>query len=402
MTTGSVEGLDGVRLPRAGKAPHPAAMLAAFVIATLAIGLSQQGASGVIQDQARDFGTTVDVIGYSIVAYALGVVVGAPLIMVGLAAWDRRKLLLTMSAVFVATSIVTLLVTSVPALLVARFLNGLPHGALIGTASFVGVVVIGQERRGTVLATLMYGLTFAAVLGVPGMQWLSERQGWHASYLVVTLVGLAGLVLLWLFTPSVPGTPGQGFLKEMRTLRGRTLWTAIVAITFGFAGFGAVQSYLVPLLEDDNGFSTTAVTGTLMVFGLGLTLGAFVGGRLTDRSVLLTTRVGVIGVAAVLLGIGLLGRAGLPVIGLVFALGVVVQMFSQGVQAHLMDVVHTSPSLGAALSHSALNAAQVLGAGLGAVVIGLGWGLLAPAWAALVLTLVGIVLVYVGPGFRSR
>ena len=126
MTTGSVEGLDGVRLPRPRKAPHPAAMLAAFVIATLAIGLSQQGASGVIQDQARDFDTTVDVIGYSIVAYALGVVVGAPLIMVGLAAWDRRRLLLTMSAVFVVTSIITLLVTSVPALLVARFLNGLP------------------------------------------------------------------------------------------------------------------------------------------------------------------------------------------------------------------------------------------------------------------------------------
>lgn len=390
------------RLPRTAHTPHPAAVLVSFVVAAFAIGLSQQGAAAVIQDQRQFYDVSVDVIGYTIVAYALGVVLGAPLIMVGLAAWNRRALLLTMSGAFVATSLLTLVAPTVPVLFVARFLNGLPHGALLGTASYVGMLALGRERRGRAIATIMYGLSLAAVAGVPAMQWLSDTAGWKASYGAVTIVGVIGLMLMWAFVPSVPGAPGAGLRVEMAALTGRVLWVTIVAVAFGFAGFGAVQSYLVPLLEDANGFSGGVVTVVLMLFGVGLTAGAYLGGRLSDRSVLLTTRIGVISVAGVLLALGLFATSGWPVIVLVVLMGTAVQIFSQGVQAHLMDVVHTSPSLGAALSHSALNAAQVLGAGLGAVVIGLGWGLAAPAWMALVLALVAIVLVYRGAGFRSE
>ncbi|WP_062388327.1 MFS transporter [Demequina iriomotensis] len=387
-------------LPRTAHAPHPALVLTGFVVAAFAIGLSQQGAAGVIQDQVRSLDTTVDMIGWTIVAYALGVVVGAPVIMVGLAAWNRRRLLLAMSTVFVATSALTVLAPSVGALLAIRFLAGLPHGALLGSATYVGVLVMGAERRGKVIATLMYGLTAAAVVGVPGMQWLSEQAGWRVSYAVVTAVGLAGLLLMWAFVPSVRGTPGVSLRTEAAALRGRVLWTAIGTVTVGFAGLGAVQSYIVPLLEDTNGFSSEAVTVILMLFGLGMTAGAFIGGRLTDRSPVLTERVGIIGVAAMLLALGLLGTLGWPVVIALVALGACVQVFSQSAQAHLMDATHTSPSLGAAIAHSALNAATVVGTGLGAVVIGAGLGYVAPAWVALGLALVALVLVFSGPGYR--
>ncbi|WP_062313540.1 MFS transporter [Demequina rhizosphaerae] len=387
-------------LPRTAHAAHPALVLAGFVVAGFAISLSQGGASGVIQDQVRDLDTTVDMIGWTIVAYALGVVVGAPLIMVGLASWNRRRLLLTMSAVFVVTSGLTALAPTVETLFLARLLAGLPHGALLGSAAYVGVLALGVEKRGKVIATIMYGLTAAVVVGVPAMQWISVQTGWRLAFWLVAAVGLAGFALMWAFVPSVPGTHGAGFRTELAALRGRVLWTAILTVTVGFAGLGAVQSYMVPLLEDTNGFAPRTVTVVLALFGLGMTGGAYVGGKLTDRSVLLTSRVGLIGVSATLLLLGLVGSSGWPVVVALVLLGVFIQTFSQGAQAHLMDATHTSPSLGAAISHSALNAATVVGTGLGAIVIGAGLGYVAPAWVALVLALVAVVLVFVGPGYR--
>lgn len=394
-------GVPRWRLPRSARSPHPAAVLAGFVVAGLGIGLSQAGASAVIQDQVRTLDTSVDMIGYTIMAYALGVVVGAPLLMVGLAGWGRRRLLLLMSGIFVVTSALTAIAPDVWSLLVVRFLAGLPHGALLGTASYVAMLAVGRERRGMAIATIMYGLTAATVVGVPAMQWGSEAFGWRWMYWAVTAVGVAGLLLIWAYTPRVAGTKGTSFTREMSTLTGRPLWMAILTITTGFAGLGAVQSYMVPLLEETNGFTSGAVTVTLVLFGVGMTIGATAGGRLTDRGPALAARVGLSGVVVSLALLGLFGDSGWPTVVFLVSLGAFVQVFSQSAQTRLMDVIHSSPSLGAALSHSALNAATVLGSGLGAVVIAFGFGFLAPAWLALVGAIAALVLVAWGPGYRD-
>ncbi|MDN4472451.1 MFS transporter [Demequina zhanjiangensis] len=394
-------GVPRWRLPRSARSPHPAAVLAGFVVAGLGIGLSQAGASAVIQDQVRTLDTSVDMIGYTIMAYALGVVVGAPLLMVGLAGWGRRRLLLLMSGIFVVTSALTAIAPDVWSLLVVRFLAGLPHGALLGTASYVAMLAVGRERRGMAIATIMYGLTAATVVGVPAMQWGSEAFGWRWMYWAVTAVGVGGLLLIWAYTPRVAGTKGTSFTREMSTLTGRPLWMAILTITTGFAGLGAVQSYMVPLLEETNGFTSGAVTVTLVLFGVGMTIGATAGGRLTDRGPALAARVGLSGVVVSLALLGLFGDSGWPTVIFLVSLGAFVQVFSQSAQTRLMDVIHSSPSLGAALSHSALNAATVLGSGLGAVVIAFGFGFLAPAWLALVGAIAALVLVAWGPGYRD-
>ncbi|WNM28315.1 MFS transporter [Demequina capsici] len=394
-------GVPRWRLPRSAQAPHPAAVLSGFIVAGFGIALTQGGASAVIQDQLASLHTTVDMVGYTITAYALGVVVGAPVIMVGLASWGRRRLLLAMGALFVVTSIATFLAPTVESLLVIRFLAGLPHGAILGTAAYVAMLAVGPERRGAAIAMIMYGLTVATIIGVPGMQWVSVAVGWRAAYAVVALVGVVGLVLMWAFTPQVAGTPGTSFRGEVSRLRGRVLWMVILTIFLGFAGLGAVQSYMVPLLEDLNGFGSSQVTVILALFGVGMTIGAMAGGRLTDASPLLASRVGLIGVAASLLALGLWGDSGWPTVAFLVALGAFIQVFSQAAQTRLMDVVHASPSLGAALSHSALNASTVMGSGLGAVLIAWGMGYLAPAWVALVGALAAIVLLFVGSGFRD-
>ncbi|WP_084103226.1 MFS transporter [Demequina sp. NBRC 110056] len=390
------------RLPRSARDPHAWHVLAAFAAVGFGVGLTQNGAAGVVQDQVADLGTTVDALGWTMVAYSLGVVVGAPLLMVGLGRMGRRPLLLWMSGTFLVTTVATVLAPTVEALMAIRFLAGLPHGALLGTASFVAMTVMGAERRGRAVAIIMLGLTSSLVVGVPFMQWMSNAAGWRAAYGVVAAVALIAAVGVWAFTPDVPGNPHASPRAELRALRGARLWTAIIATTVGFSGLGAVFSYIVPLLEVSNGLEAGQVTWVLAIWGAAMTAGAYLGGRLTDRSHVGAGRLGLAGAALALAGIGLVGDVPALTIGSLVLLAASMQVFSQSSQVHLMDVMHGSPSLGSALAHAALNAATAVGTGLGAIVIGAGLGYQAPAWVALGLAAVAMVIVVLGPGYRGR
>lgn len=375
-------------------------MLASFALVGFGIGLTQNGAASVVQDQSTDLGTTVDVLGWTMVAYSLGVVVGAPLIMVGLGRMGRRPLLIATTVLYVVSTVATVVAPNVELLMVVRFVAGLPHGALMGVASFVAMTVLGRERRGTAVAIIMLGLTSSLIVGVPLMQWLSNVASWRTAYVMVAVIAAVGLIGVWLFTPSVPGDPHASPKSELRALRGRNVWTAIFTVTVGFAGLGAVFSYIVPLLEETNGFSPNHVTWILVGWGAAMTFGAYLGGRLTDRSHLAAGRLGLTVVAIALVGIGLVGDIPAVTVVLLLLLAAFNQVFSQSSQVHLMDVLDGSPSLGSALAHAALNAATAVGTGLGAIVISFGWGFQAPAWVAVGLVAIAMVVVFVGPGYR--
>src|SRR5690606_6975976 len=144
----------------------------------------------VIQDQSVSLGATVDVLGWTMVAYAMGVVVGAPLIMVGLGRMGRRPLLIATAALYVLSTVATVAAPNVETLMAVRFVAGLPHGALMGVASFVAMTVLGRARRGTAVAIIMLGLTSSMIVGVPLMQWLSNVATWRVAYLMVAVVTL--------------------------------------------------------------------------------------------------------------------------------------------------------------------------------------------------------------------
>ncbi len=389
------------QLPRTARDPRAWHVLATFATVGFGIGLTQNGAASVVQDQVADLGTTVDVLGITMVAYSIGVVVGAPLIMVGLGRVRRRPLLIVMTALYFATTVMTVIAPTVEILMAVRFLAGVPHGALLGVASFVAMSVMGRERRGKAVAIIMLGLTSSLVVGVPLMQWISNVASWRVAYVVVAVIAAVGLVGVWLFTPNLQGDPDASPRAELRALRGRPLWTAILAVTVGFAGLGAVFSYIVPLLEVTNGYSASQVTWILVAWGAAMTSGAYIGGRLTDRSHVGAGRIGLSFAAAALLGLSLFGDVPVATVLLLVLLGSSVQVFSQASQVHLMDVLHGSPSLGSALAHAALNAATAVGTGLGALVIARGFGYQAPAWVALVLAAIALVIVVWGPGYRG-
>lgn len=388
------------RIPPTARAPRARYVLASFALIGFGIGLNQNGAASVVQDQSADLGASVDMLGWTMVAYSLGVVVGAPLIMVGLGRMGRRPLLIATMALYVASTIATVVAPNVGTLLGVRFVAGLPHGALMGVASFVAMTVLGRARRGTAVAIIMLGLTSSMIAGVPLMQWLSNVASWRMAYAAVAVVTLVAFVGVWLFTPSVPGDPHASPKSELRALRGKQVWTAIFTVTVGFAGLGAVFSYIVPLLEETNGLAPEKVTWVLVGWGSAMTFGAYLGGRLTDRSHLRAGRLGLAVVGVTLLGIGIAGDIPLVTVGLLLLLAAFNQVFSQSSQVHLMDVMDGSPSLGSALAHAALNAATAVGTGLGAIVIAFGWGFQAPAWVAFALVGVAMVMLFVGPGYR--
>jgi MFS transporter, DHA1 family, inner membrane transport protein len=376
-------------------------VLLALTSGAFSIGSSQAGAGAVVIEQARDLHTTVPLVGYSISGYALGVAISAPLMIILLTRWDRRTILQAMMAVGVVMNAGTALSPNLPTLMIMRFLAAIPHGVFLAAGAVVGSHVLGAKRRGRAMAIMMSGYTVAIVVAVPLMKYVSANVSWRVSYAFVSAAALVALVLVRLFVPSVPATGPTTWRRDLAHLRGPAVGAALAFCALGFAGFGVVFAYVVPILQDLNHLSVGQVTVVLSATGAAMTLGTLLGGKLTDISPIRSARISA--VASLLCFVALAIGGATPVIAVVVVLAVnaATGLMSQGAQTHFMDVVHASPMLGAAMSHGSLNIANALGAAMGAVVLGAGFGYLATAWVAVAFTVVGGSILVVGPGFRT-
>ncbi|WP_448059880.1 MFS transporter [Cellulomonas hominis] len=367
--------------------------LFALALGGFAIGTTEFAAMGLLPLIASDLGITIPAAGHVITAYALGVVVGAPLLTTVAARLDRRVLLLALMAAFTVGNVLSAFATSPTLLVVARFVAGLPHGAFFGVGAVMGAHVVGAGRRGRAVATMMAGLTIANVVGVPASTVLGQHLGWRAAFVGVGALGLVTLLALVRWTPAVPVRDDASVRTELRAVWNRPLWIAFAAGAIGFGGMFAVYSYVSPLLTEVTGLAGTTVPVVLALFGVGMTIGTLAGGRLADRSVLGTVVLGFAATIVVLVVIALVGRSPVPAVLAIVALGVSSQILGLSLQTRLMDVSPMAPSLGAALCHSALNAGNAAGAWLGGLVIAAGAGYLAPAWVGAGLAVVGLAIV---------
>jgi DHA1 family inner membrane transport protein len=330
--------------------------------------------------------------GLVISAYALGVVVGAPLIAATLARFPRKRLLVGFAAFFTIGSLLSALAPTFELAVVARFVAGLPHGAYFGIAALVAADLMGAGKRGRGVAFVLSGLTIANVVGVPLITWLGQTAGWRASYLVVAGIFLLTTVLVAALLPSQPGDPAATLRRELGALRRGQVWLALLIGSVGFGGFFAVYSYISPLVTQVAGLSPAFVPWALVLFGLGMTTGNFVGGRVADagaiRAVLwlfppFIVVMVVVALTAqwpVMLGIG------------VFLVGGLSAALSPAIQTRLMDVAGDSQTLAAAINHSALNIGNSLGAALGGAVIAGGLGYTSPSWVGAGLGVLGFAL----------
>ncbi|MFT2817996.1 MFS transporter [Leifsonia sp. A12D58] len=375
--------------------------LLALALGGFAIGATEFVAMGLLPNLASDLLPDVFAsnqehataqAGWLISAYALGVVVGAPTIAASAARWPRKKLLLVLLTAFTVGTIASALLPTFGLVLVARFISALPHGAYFGIASLVAADLMGPGKRARGVAFVLSGLTISNVIGVPTITWLGQVAGWRIAYLAVALIFAATFVAVLLAVPFQAGNPAASMRNELRAFGRAQVWFALSIGAIGFGGLFAVYSYISPMVTEVTGLSVGAVPLVLIVIGLGMTVGNFVGGWGADRSVRRSMYAFFVVLIVALVALGLTAHTVPGLLVSVFLIGGAASALSPTIQTRLMDVAHDSQSIAAALNHSALNIGNALGAFLGGIVISAGFGYVAPVWVGVGLSVLGSIL----------
>jgi MFS transporter, DHA1 family, inner membrane transport protein len=379
----------------------PLALLA-LAISAFGIGTTEFVMMGLLPNVAADLGTSVPTAGHLVSAYAIGVVLGAPLLTAVGARVPRKRMLLLLMAVFTAGNLASTLAPGYGTLLAARALSGLPHGAFFGVGAVVAARLVSEERRGRAVATMFLGLTVANIVGVPAGTALGQALGWRATFLVVALIGAAAMVALAVLVPRIPREDQRGVGRELRALAGRQVLLGLLTAVFGFAGVFAVYSYLASVMTNVTGLAESSTTFVLALFGIGMTLGALLAGPLTDRA-LRPTLYGALGaLAAVLLAFHAVADVRWAALVMVVVLGGVGFMTTTPLQMLVMQKAQQAPTLASASNHSAFNLANAGGAWLGGVAISAGWGWTSPMLVGAVLAAVGLGVALLAGGLDRR
>jgi DHA1 family inner membrane transport protein len=319
-------------------------------------------------------------------------VVGAPLIAGSVAKYPRHRVMIGLALALTLFNGLTVILPTFELVAASRFLAGLPHGAYFGIGALVAADVLGPGNRAKGVAFVLTGLTLANVVGVPLGTFLGQQVGWRAAFMVVTAIFATATVFIALFVPPHPGEPGRTLRAELGVFRIGQVWLALAVGAIGFGGFFAVYSYVAPLITEVAGSPEWVVPIVLVLMGVGMTIGNLVGGHLADVNLARTLLGGLAGLALVLVLLALTAQWIFALAFFVMATGFVSSMLSPTIQTRLMDVAQNNQSIAAALNHSALNTGNALGAFLGGVAIGLGFGFVGSVWVGVGLTLMGLAV----------
>ena len=363
----------------------------ALAVGGFAIGTTEFATMSLLPFFAKDLGISAPTAGHVISAYALGVVVGAPLIAVLSARMARRTLLILLMSVFAVANGLSALAPTYHWMLLFRFLSGLPHGAYFGIAALVAASLVPVERRTQAVGRVLLGLTIATIIGVPFANWVGQAFGWRWGFAVVAFLATLTAILVAIFAPRDRVDAGASPLRELGALKRGQVWLALATGAIGFGGLFAVYTYLANTLMAVTGVSAAALPAALACFGIGLTAGNLIAPRFADRALMPTAGALLVWSAVALalypFAAGKLWSILLDVTAVGFggALGTVMQ-------TRLMDVAGDAQALAAALNHSAFNVANALGPLLGGMAIAAGYGWTSTGWVGCGLALAGLAI----------
>lgn len=362
-----------------------------LAVGGFAIGTTEFVTMGVLPEIARGVDVSVATAGHLISAYALGVVVGVPVLSFFVAGLPRKGLLLALMAMYAVFNLLSAVSVSYGMLLVARFLDGMPHGAYFGVASIVATRMADPRHKGRAVAQVMIGISVANVVGVPFATWLGETLGWRAPYAVAAGLALLTVLLVWASVPRFPADPAATGRGEARLFFGSLqVWLTMAAGAVGFGGMFAAYSYIAPIVTGPAGLPEARVPLFVFAFGVGMVVGTWIAGELARWSVFGSLLIGGGGGSLVMVVFWLVAPHGwwlLPVCFLVTALA---SVFVINLQVRLMDVAGDAVTLGAAMNHAALNIANAVGAALGGIALAR-WGAGATPLVGVGLSLGGVV-----------
>jgi MFS transporter, DHA1 family, inner membrane transport protein len=366
--------------------------LLALAMGGFAIGTTEFMAMGLLPQVADGVDVSIPTAGHLISAYAVGVVVGAPVLAFLGARLPRRGLLVALMVAYAGANALSAIAADYGLLLLARFLCGVPHGAYFGVASLVAASLAPRGREGRAVAMVMIGLSVANVIGVPAATWMGQNLGWRSAFWVAASLAVLTAALVTAFVPSCPGNAEATGRRELRLFAEPQAWLTLIAGAIGFGGMFALYSYIAKVVTEVGGLSEGAVPVFLLAFGLGMVAGTYVAGALADWSVFRSLLGSSLAMAVLLLAYAVLAPAGWWALVPAFLVAVASSVLVVNLQLRLMSVAGDAQTLGAAMNHSSLNIGNALGAWLGGLVIAAGWGYRAPALVGVVLALAGLAV----------
>ncbi|WP_137132786.1 MFS transporter [Rhizobium sp. FY34] len=391
-------------------ARHEAAPLSPLTIALIeialavggfAIGTGEFAIMGLLPNVAATYDVSIPQAGHVISAYALGVVIGAPIIAALAAKLPRKTLLLLLMSVFALGNVASALAPEFASFTVLRFITGLPHGAYFGVAALVAASMAPPHRRVRAVGRVMLGLTIATLIGTPVATFLGQMMNWRAAFLLVAAVGGLTVALIALYLPKDRVAEGASMRRELSAFGRLQVWLAFAVAAIGFGGMFSIFSYIAKTTTDTAGMPVSMVAVVLALFGIGMNVGNIVGSRMADYS--LNGTIGGMLAANVLIMAVFSLTAHNPVM-----LCICVFLTGCGfaacpaVQTRLMDVAADAQTLAAATTHSAFNIANALGAWLGGLVIAAGFGYGATGYVGAVLSALGLVVFLISIAVEKR
>ncbi len=377
--------------------------LLALAVGGFGIGLTEFVIMGLLPEVAADFAVTETVAGYLISGYAIAVAVGAIGLTAAVIRLDRKKVLVGLMCLFIAGNLLSALAPTYELLLAGRILAALCHGAFFGIGAVVATSMVAPDRRAGAIAMMFAGLTSANVLGVPFGTFLGQQLGWRSTFWAITVIGVVALVGIVALVPATADDAVPPRLRaELRAFREPQVWWSILVTVLGFGGMFGGFTYIAYTLTEVSGFASSTVPWLLVVFGSGLFVGNYLGGKAADRSITRTLLVLLAVLTVVLAVFALTATSQVVTVVSLFFMGAFGFATVPGLQLRIMGHAAGAPTMASAANIAAFNVGNALGAWVGGLTIGAGLGYLSPLWAGAGITLVALVALLVATGIERR
>ncbi|WP_116611741.1 MFS transporter [Paraburkholderia unamae] len=376
--------------------------LLALAVAAFGIGTTEFVIMGLLPDVARDLSVSIPAAGMLVSAYALGVTIGAPIVAIAVANVPRKQALMRLIGIFIVGNLLCALAPNYSILMAARIVTAFCHGAFFGIGSVVAAGLVAPNRRAQAIALMFTGLTLANVLGVPLGTALGQLAGWRTTFWAVTVIGILAAAALQVCLPAKIEMQKASLVHEFGVLKNPQVLMVLGMSVLASASLFAVFTYITPILEDVTGFSPHEVTFVLLLFGLGLTVGSTLGGKLADWKLMRSLLTFLAMIAVVLAVFSLTMHDPIAAMATIFVWGILAFAIVPPLQMLIVNRASDAPNLASTLNQGAFNLGNAGGAWIGGVAISAGAPLTALPWVGVVTAFAALALTLVSAQIDRR
>lgn len=366
--------------------------LLALAIGAFGIGTTEFVMFGLLPQVADAFRVSVPTAGLLVTGYAVGVMIGAPIMTALGTKISPKRMLTLLMGLFSVGSLISAVAPSFSVILTGRVVAACAHGAFFGIGAVVAEDLVPPDKKARAISMMFAGLTVANVVGVPLGTYIGQTAGWRVTFFIITGIGLLGLAGIAALVPDAPAPSGISLHAELSVFRDAQVILAIAVTALGFGGVFAATTYLAPMMTTVTGFADSSMTWLLIVFGIGLVVGNLTGGRFADRNLLRMLLITLIGLAAILALFTLTAHNKPAAVVTIFLIGFLGFANVPPLQKRVLDQAASAPALASAANIGAFNLGNALAAWLGGVVIAAGLGYTAVNWVGAALTASAVVL----------